>query len=119
MAAAVLGNGLTGSSGQSDDLSFAAPLHVRVHPARAGETLAVSCVDDVLAALGVAGDLRYGAGGRERPEWSEALDRAVDAKFAHTPDRVEAARRAFREYAMAVGTLVPVRPCQPACGESG
>ncbi len=118
MTAADLGDRAAAAFGRPDDLSFAAPVHVRVHPRRAGDTLAVSGVDDVLAALGVAGDLRYGAGGRERLEWSEALDRAADAKFARTPDRVEAARRAFRAYAAVVGILVPIQACRPG-GEIG
>lgn len=94
----------------ADGFVFAAPLTVRVHPARADDTLTVACIDDALAALGVAGDLRYGADGRERPEWSEALDCAAGAKFDRTAQSVEAARRAFRAYASAAGILVTIRP---------
>lgn len=94
---------------RADTLAFTAPLHVRIPAERPEDLAAVACIDDALAALSLAGPLRFGPDGRERIEWALALEEAAAAKFARTPAAAEAARRAFRAYAASTGILVTIR----------
>ncbi len=99
--------------GGADRLTFGAPVYI-LGPLAAGQSVGtVGNVDEALTILLFARTqwLCFGDDGDERPEWTIALDRAASAKFEPATDTVEAARRAFRAFAQAIGALATIGWC--------
>ncbi len=97
----------------ADRLTFGAPVYI-LGPLAAGQSVGtVGSVDEALTILLFARTqwLCFGDDGDERPEWTIALDRAASAKFEPATDTVEAARRAFRAFAQAIGALATIGWC--------